>query len=177
MLSDSTIELIQPSPDMAEEIQAALSESYELHRAYLPWAVPSPELDDVRSNLVKALENFQNHETEYRFFIRRLNDKKIVGCIGLHIPDIKNGHYEIGYWVRASEQRKGYVLRAVSLIEEYAKRAASAVLIRIKTAESNTASRKLAENAGYQLEKIIESDRALPTGESGSTYVYFKSYS
>ncbi len=176
MLSDNIIELIRPSLDIAEEIRDALSESYELHKTYLPWAVPTPDLEEVRSNIVKALENFENHETEYRFFIRRLKDMKIVGCIGLRIPDIKNGHYEIGYWARVSEQRKGYIARAVNLIEEYAKNVVGAVLVRIKTAESNTGSRKIAGNAGYQLERIIESNRKLPTGEPDSTYVYFKTY-
>lgn len=176
MLSDGTVELVRPSLNIADEIRDALSESYELHKTYLPWAVPAPDFEEVCSNIQKALKNFETHETEYRFFISRLTDKRIVGCIGLRIRDIESGHYEIGYWARASEQGKGYISRGVHLLENYAVEVASAELIRIKTAESNSASRKVAERAGYRLEAIIESSRKLPTGETDNTYVYCKTY-
>lgn len=176
MPSDDTVELIGPTLDIADDIREALSESYELHKTYLPWAVPIPDIEEVRSNMQKALENFESHETEYRFFVRRIADRRIVGCVGLHIRDIENGHYEIGYWVRGSEQGKGYISRGVRLIENYAVEEARATLIRIKTAESNIASRKVAERTGYQLEEIIESNRKLSTGDMDRTYVYCKTY-
>ena len=163
MLSDDTVELVRPSLDLAEEIRDALSESYELHKSYLPWAVPIPDIDEVRTNIQKALKNFESHETEYRFFIRRLADRRIVGCIGLHIRDIENGHYEIGYWARGSELGKGYISRGVHLLENYAVKEAGATLIRIKTAESNMASRKVSERTGYQLEAIVEKHKTHPT--------------
>lgn len=176
MPSDDTVELIGPSLEIAEDIRDALSESYELHKTYLPWAVPIPAIEEVCSNMQKALKNFETHETEYRFFIRRLADRRIVGCVGLHIRDIANGHYEIGYWVRGSEQGKGYISRGVRLIENYAVEEARATLIRIVTAESNMASRKVAERTGYQLEKVVESNRKLSTGDMDRTYVYCKTY-
>lgn len=74
MLSDDTVELLRPSLDIADDIRDALCESYELHKTYLPWAVPIPDIDEVRTNIQKALKNFETHETEYRFFIRRLVD-------------------------------------------------------------------------------------------------------
>jgi RimJ/RimL family protein N-acetyltransferase len=174
MLSDDTIELIQPILDIAEDVQQALSESYDLHQAYLPWAQPSPDLAWVRANLAQALANFEQQETEYRFFIRRRTDQRILGCIGLHIRDAAAGQYEIGYWARASEQGKGYISRGVKLLEYFATHALGAKQLRLKTAGSNAASQKVAHRCGYKLETIIEADRSLPSGQTDDTHVYCK---
>jgi ribosomal-protein-serine acetyltransferase len=176
MLYDDTVELIRPTLDIADDVRSALAESYDLHKTYLPWAVPSPDIGEVRANLEKALQNFENGEIEYRFFVRRLTDQRIVGCIGLHIRDAERGHYEIGYWARASEQGKGYISRGVKLLENYATQALGAAQIRLQTAGSNTASQKVANRSGYKLETIIEPDKTLPSGETDNTYVYCKTY-
>lgn len=177
MLSDAEIELIRPVPGLAKEVQDALIESYELHRTFLPWATPNPDLQEILKNLEIAATNFDTHEGEYRYFIKRLKDARILGCIGLHIRDLSVPHFEFGYWIRESEQNKGYISRALHLLESHAVNELGAKLLELHTAGTNEASRRVAERAGFQLREVMLADRTLPSGEQDSTYIYFKTYS
>ncbi|OGT73592.1 MAG: hypothetical protein A3H44_11895 [Gammaproteobacteria bacterium RIFCSPLOWO2_02_FULL_57_10] len=177
MIADSVITLVRPRLDLAEEVRDALAESYEDHIKFMLWPEPDPSLESVRSNIQKAINNFENDLDEYRFLILRNSDARLVGTISLLIRNLKIPYFEFGYWVRSSEQGKGYISAAVRLLEDYAVNTLKARRLEIRMAESNIASIRVAERAGYAFEAKLHSDGMLSDGTIRNSLIYFKLYS
>lgn len=177
MITDEKISLIKPRPDLADEVRLALTESFAEHSKYLLWPVPYPSLADVRKNIEQAIYNFDNNSNEYRFFIIRNSDSRLVGNISLMIRDSKIPYFEFGYWVRSSEQGNGYIAKAVELLEAYAVTELRVRRLEIRMAESNVRSKLVAERAGYKFEAKLHSDRLLSDGSIENSLVYCKLYS
>jgi len=174
MIADSTMKLIPAALDLVDEVRSALIESYPLHSQFLLWPKPEPTQQEVFSNMALAVNNIQHNQNELRYFIKRNSDGKLLGCIGLIVRDLEVPFYELGYWVRESEQGKGYVTTAVRLLEQHAVKNFSARRMEIQVAETNTASRRVAQKAGYTLEAIIQCNRHLPGGRLDNTCIYSK---
>ncbi len=177
MISNAIIRLVPPSSDLVDDVREALIESYELHKAFLLWAKPNPSREDVSSTMEIAINNFRDKTEEFRFFILRVADSKLVGCVGLIIRDIAIPFFEFGYWVRSSEMGKGYISTAVELLEEYAVSELGAKRLEIKMAESNNRSKLVAERVGFEYEAFLHADRELPSGKVDNTHIYYKTYS
>ncbi len=176
MLSDSVVTLKKPNLDLSESVREALVESYENLKEFELWPEPNPSIENVRSHMELAISNFENHVNEYRFFIVRNCDLKLVGTIGLIIRNPKIPYLEFGYWIRSSESRKGYISASVKLLEEYAIDVLKVRRLEIRMAESNLASKRVAERAGYKFEAKIHFDRMLPDGRIANSLVYSKLY-
>ena len=174
MIADSEITLIKPRLDLADEVREALIESYQEHIQYLLWPEPNPSIDSVKNNIEQAMFNFDNHLHEYRFLILRNSDSKLLGTISLLIKDLKIPNFEFGYWLRSSEQGKGYITKAVELLEDYAVNQLKVRRLEIRMAESNIKSKRVAERAGYSFEAKLHSDRLLASGTIENTLIFYK---
>lgn len=177
MIQGSEITLVKPRLDLADDVRSALTESYEEHSKYLTWVEPNPSLETVTHNIEQAIHNFENDVSEYRFFILRNSDTRLVGTVGLLIKNLQIPYLEIGYWVRSSESGKGYIGKAIEMLEDYAVKNLEVRRLEIRMAESNSRSRRIAERAGYALEAKIQSDRILPDGTVENSLIYCKLYS
>ncbi len=177
MIESSEVSLIKPRIDLADEVRDALIESYDDHIVFLLWPEPNPSIETVRKNIQQAIYNFDNHLEEYRFFILRNSDSRLVGTISLLIKNLKIPYFEFGYWVRSSEQGKGYISEAVEILEDYAAKELKAHRLEIRMAESNSKSKRVAERAGYKFEAKLHSDRTLSDGTIDNSLVYYKLYS
>lgn len=89
-------------PALAEALN-----DYEISQ-YLA-SVPHPyTADDARIFVSKVTEGLSTGES-YCFVIRRMTDDALVGCCGLHLKD---GAYELGYWIAKPHWRQGYATEA-----------------------------------------------------------------
>ncbi len=156
MLFSSRIELHSPTLDLVEPLQKALSESYHLHHHFLEWAEPTPSILSVTASMNVAKEQFELKSQELRFFILRRDNHSLVGSVSLHIRDALVPYYEIGYWVRDSAKKKGYITEAVLLLSDYALIHLNAVRLEIRTAAKNKKSIAVAERAGFKLEATLQ---------------------
>ena len=93
------------------------------------------------------------------------------------IKDIKIPYLEFGYWVRSSEKGKGYVTKAVEILEKYAVVDLKVRRLEIRVAETNINSKRIAERSGYELEAKLHSDRKLPDGTIDNSLIYCKLFS
>ena len=177
MIEDDTIELVEPTMELVDDFHAALVESYQEHRLFLEWVQADPDISITKSNMADAIARYHRKEGELRFIIVRKSDRRVLGCIGLMIRNLNIAYFEVGYWARSSESGKGYVSRAVKLIEQFATSEFNVKRLEIKMATINHASRRVAEKAGFSREATHEFDRTLPTGEVTGTHVYCKIYS
>ena len=172
--SDGTLVLVPPHLDLVEDFHAALIESYEDHKEYLPWAQPNPDIEMTRGNMEAAARDFAELKNELRFIVKRRSDDKIVGCVGLHLRDMSIPYVEVGYWTRTSEVGKNYCTAAVRLVERYAVTELKVRRVEIRTAVSNTASARVAQKAGYILEATTQDDRTLTSGLLDGTHIFAK---
>lgn len=177
MIADSEISLVKPRMELAEQVRESLIESYADHIKYLLWPEPDPTLDTVQKNIDQAIHDFDSHVNEYRFLILRNSDARLLGTISLLIIDLEIPYLEFGYWVRSSEQGKGYISRALEILEGYAVSELKVRRLEIRMAESNLKSKRVAERAGYTLEAKLHSDRVLSDGTIDNSLVYCKLYS
>jgi RimJ/RimL family protein N-acetyltransferase len=72
-----------------------------------------------------------------------------AGVAGIH--KIAGGVATVGYWVAASARRRGAASTALKILPTLAARLGNANLVIATIAETNTASRRTAERAGFEL--------------------------
>ena len=92
-----------------------------------------------------------------------------VGVIGIH--HVINSDASIGYWVAPWSRKSGAASTALRIIPTLARRIGKAHTLNATIAETNTASRRTAERAGFEL--IGNSAESCPDGSSltlGLTY-------
>ena len=89
-------------------------------------------------------------------------DDRCLGSIGLEGLSSYAPRAEIGYWAHPQARGRGRVTEAVRLVTGYARSAGLASSIVIRCAEGNTASRYVAEAAGYR--EVGRMPQAEPVG-------------
>jgi RimJ/RimL family protein N-acetyltransferase len=84
-----------------------------------------------------------------------VENERVCGSIGVHWNEQKDVG-EIGYWLRADARGRGLTTRALLLAARWAFEQGAA-RVQLRAAVQNTASRRVAERAGFQLEGILRS--------------------
>ncbi len=136
---------------------AAVQESITDLRRYLgdlPWIKEEPSKAHSESYCRKARSRFIKREDLTFLMITKANEH-LVGGIGLHRIDWTIPKFEIGYWCRSSAQGNGYVVEAVNAITDFAFSQLEARRVEIRADDDNTASWKVAERAGFDLEGTL----------------------
>lgn len=147
-----TLKLLEPSFDMAQTIFKTIEESREHLLPWLDWAslefTKTPE--DSFIFLYKAASEWKEGvKFEYGIF---LDGKTYLGNIGVFDVDEKKRTAEIGYWLKKSATRKGYMTEAVKLIENEFFKEDGLQRLQICCDVNNIASARVAKKCGYQLE-------------------------
>ena len=93
-----------------------------------------------------------------------------VGMIGIH--HVINGVASIGYWVAPWGRKSGAASTALRIIPTLARRIGKAHTLQATIAETNTASRRTAERAGFTL--IGTSADSCPDGSASATGLLYQ---
>lgn len=160
-----------PRPGDGQMLCRAVTESLEHLKPWMPWAhrEVSPEIEEgiVRRMYTKFLER-----EDLPLFILRKADGAFIGGSGLHRFDWNVPRFEIGYWVRASEQGKGYITEAVWGITNFAFETLFAERVEIHMDNRNERSWRVAERLQFTLEGIHRRDERDPQNRLRDTRVY-----
>src|SRR5438309_450485 len=105
--------------DDAADLQAAVEESREHIRPWLPFADEHHTVDESRDWIIRCAARWMLRE-EFIVGIWDASDGRFVGGSGLHPRDWQVPSFEIGYWLRASAEGKGYMRETVKLLTDYA---------------------------------------------------------
>jgi RimJ/RimL family protein N-acetyltransferase len=154
-------------------VNTAVLESLDELRPWMPWArlLPTPEQAEViiRKSRLEFLER-----KDLRLLLLHKTSGEIVGSSGLHRIDWQTRKFEIGYWVRSSYSRQGYITEAVHAITNYAIQELQANRIEIRCDTRNTPSARVAERSGFTLEGILRSDKCDVDGKLRDTMIFAK---
>jgi RimJ/RimL family protein N-acetyltransferase len=142
---------------------------------WMPWAGAMPSVDESEVHCRRQQARFILREDFVLLIFLRQGDGsegELVGCIGLHRIDWALRRFEIGYWRKTGCEGRGLLTEAVRAVARLAFDVLDARRVEIRMDDSNAASWRLAERAGFTLEAILRFDAATPQGEPRSTRVY-----
>lgn len=162
-----------PRPGDGAELNAAIRESFEDLSRWMPWADHVPDVAETEANVRLAHERYRAN-TDFRLHLFLKGTGTLIGSSGLHKIDWSVPKFEIGYWVRSSYSREGYITEAVNAIAEFAFRELGAHRVGICMDSLNTRSRMVAERAGFEYEGTLRNDDRQADGQLRDTLVYSK---
>ncbi len=157
--------------DDASDLFAAINESRDHLRPWLPFADAHQTLDESRDWIVQQQAAWLLR-TNLFTGIWTITDSRFVGGTGLEPVNWDIGYFQIGYWVRASATGAGYVTEAVQLLTDYALRQLAVQRVEIRCSEHNTRSATVARRAGFTLEGILRNDHRACDGAIRSSLVF-----
>ena len=146
-----------PLPGDGKLVREAVVESVEELRPWMPWAMEI--LDEVAyERLVREgqLRYLSREDLWMLFFLK--GSQRLVGTGGLHRIDWDVPKFEIGYWVRSSYGRQGYITEAVNGITDFAFSELGANRLEIRCDKLNKRSAAVARRAGFEHEATLHND-------------------
>jgi ribosomal-protein-serine acetyltransferase len=170
-LQSERLTLCCPHPDFATEMNAAVAGSIDALRPTMEWAQRVPTVEECREHQQSARDAFLAGE-DFQLILFR--GDRIVGSTGLHRVDWSVPKFEIGYWVRTSDERKGYVTEAVATLTDLVFETLGGRRLEIRASALNLRSRAVPERLGFALEGILRNDALDPDGAVRDTAVYAK---
>ncbi|MDR0283893.1 MAG: GNAT family N-acetyltransferase [Propionibacteriaceae bacterium] len=135
----------------AEESYAVVDRERERLREYLPWVDTTNSVEDQRHHL--AAMSGINPDERISCFLTL--DGRIIGAVGLPCIDRPARWAEIGYWIAAECEGRGYVTAAVRNLESLCFGELGLERVQITADTTNTRSRAVPERLGYTLEGIL----------------------
>lgn len=161
-----------PLPGDGPRIRAAVMESHEALKQWMPWAVTVDSEEEYEVRAREGRLRYLAHEDLWMMLLLK-GTNTIVGGSGLHRINWSVPRFEIGYWVRTPYAGQGYITEAVNGITRLAFETLRAQRVEIRCDSRNDRSGAVAERAGYALEATLHAeDRHHLTGELRDTLVY-----
>ena len=164
-----------PRPGDGAELNAAIRDSHAELKPWMPWAQTLPPPEDSEANIREAVAQFIAR-TDLRLLLFLKGTGTMVGSSGLHRINWTVPSFEIGYWMRTPYCGRGLMTEAVGAITAFARDQLGARRVEIRMADTNLASWRVAERAGFGLEATLHHDRRLLDGSLSHTRVYAKIY-
>jgi RimJ/RimL family protein N-acetyltransferase len=172
----NTERLLMRPPQSGDGLQLseAVTESLtELRRflASLPWVAGEQTVESAEIYCRTAQANFLARK-DLPFLLFEKATGQLVGAAGLHRTVWETPKTEVGYWVRTSRARNGFITEAVLALTNFAFSHLHAARVELITDEENSAARKLAERCDFTLEGTLRNERRAPDGTLRNTCVY-----
>jgi ribosomal-protein-serine acetyltransferase len=155
----------------AQVLQEAVEESREHIRPWLPF---SYQHQNIEESLI-----WINEQRAQWILRKNMNcgifdaaTDRFLGGAGLMVRNWDIPYLEIGYWLRASVEGKGYMSEAVRLLTNYALEELGAKRVEIRCDELNTRSANVARRLGYVQEALLHNNFLAPDGRVRNTLIF-----
>ena len=162
-----------PRPGDGVEINAAVRETFDDLKVWMPWAQQMPTLEESESYVRRAQCQFLARE-ELTLFLFLKGTNTMVGSSGLHRIDWDIPKFEIGYWCRKRFQGQGYITESTEAITAFAFETLGAKRVEIRCDSKNVRSQRIPDRLGFKLEGTFRNDSLSPSGELRDTLVFAK---
>lgn len=149
----------------------AIAESLPKLQPWMPWAKTHHTVEDSLEYIRQCQVRFLLR-TDYAMGIFHRADNRYLGGTGLHVREQSVPSFEIGYWIRATAEGKGYVSETVQLLTICAFDTLQAERVAIKCDARNTRSLRVAERQGYVYEGRHRNVQRDPTGALSDMLTY-----
>lgn len=160
-----------PRPGDGAVVNTAVRESHDHLKPWMPWAVNLQTVEETEMTVRQGAARWLLREDLWMLLFRK-EDGLYVGGSGLHRINWSVPSFEIGYWVRARLEGKGYVTEAVKGITSFAFDRLKAERVEIRCDALNERSAAVARRAGYTLEGQLRHDDWTTQGTLRDTLVF-----
>jgi RimJ/RimL family protein N-acetyltransferase len=148
------------APVMKEMIDSSLDHI----RPWMPWAEAEPQTLEEKVELVRRFRSQYDAGDNFVMGIYSADESEQLGGTGLHLCADPGG-LEIGYFVRASATRQGYVTESTAALTRVGFEVCGADRIEIRVDPENEASLGVARKLGFIEEATLR--RRLPGRTDG----------
>ena len=168
-LESKRLILKAPDPSQAEEFFHLASSCFEAFREPLDWTRKMESAEEAKTVLAKAQNEFsEGVAARYSMFLKESN--AMIGRAG-YFKVLEGPVLEIGYWCSPEYQGKAYTTEATILLRDTVA-TLGGHRSQIKCEVSNTASRRVAEKAGFSFQEILEGDSLHSSGTALDMALY-----
>lgn len=157
--------------DDAEGVYEAIAESREHLRPWMPWVDNHHTIDDARDYCARSAANWLLR-ADLSVGIFDTVDGRYLGGSGMHRVDWEARTFEIGYWIRATAEGRGYVRETVQLLARLAFDQLRANRVEIRCDAENGRSARVAERLGFVPEGRLRNDSLDTSGNIRDTLVF-----
>jgi len=167
--------LRRPQPGDGVALNAAVCESIDELRPWMPWARSAPTPEESERECRRMHGRFALREDLVVFVFERRQDGSegaLLGGSGLHRIDWTVPRFEIGYWRRTGRGGQGLIGEAVLALNRVAFDRLGARRVEIRMDARNERSARVAERAGFTFEGLLRQDALDPDGQPRDTRVY-----
>ncbi len=119
---------------------------------WLPWVEETRTEEDTVRFIADAADERRRRRS---LVVGILVDGTLAGTLGLHYLDWFDRSAELGYWIAAPLEGRGYVTRAARCMLEVAFGTAGLHRVVIRCAIDNARSRRVAERLGFRVEGLL----------------------
>jgi len=172
VLTAGSVQLRCWIPSFAEAMLVAIEESFAELEQWMDWAQEVPTVGGLPEVLRQGELNSDSDrgwDGDYTIFVAESDD--VMGGVGLHRTE-DPGKFEISYWVRTSQTRRGVAtLAARTVISAASAGLESARQIMMRMDQANLASASVAQKLGFALHAQV-AQRIAAAGHTGRGYVW-----
>lgn len=164
-----------PRIGLGQAINAAICESLEQLKPWMPWAQVAPTVEESEAVMRNQHAKFVlRSDLVYQIYAKTPDGQpgRLLGGTGLHRLNWSVRRFEIGYWIRTSAQGQGYVAETVRALTQMAFTELRARRVEIRMDDQNLRSRAVAERCGFEFEGLLRRDTLDVNGEPRDTRVY-----
>jgi RimJ/RimL family protein N-acetyltransferase len=158
-------------PEDAAAIWEAVEESREQIRQWLPWVDETRSLDDCIVSARRAWARWILREN-FGVTLWEQSTGRFLGGSGLHPINWDTPSFEIGYWLRTSEQGHGYITEAVRLLCDFAFGSLGAARVFICCDAHNERSAAVPRRLGFVHEATLRNDSRGTDGALRDIFVF-----
>ncbi|HUZ15284.1 MAG TPA: GNAT family protein [Gaiellaceae bacterium] len=150
-------------PRDAALVKDAIDSSLDHLRPWMPWVEHEPQTLEEKTDLLKSFRSQFDLGDNFVMGIFSADESEVLGGSGLH-PRVEPGGLEIGYFIRASATRQGYVTESTAALTRVGFEICGADRIEIRIDPENETSKDVPRKLGYVEEATLR--RRLP-GRAG----------
>ena len=155
----------------ASAVHEAVAESVAHLRPWMPWATPEYDLAEAQAYVRRALAKWILRE-DLALGIWKRDEGRYLGGTGLHRIQWDIPAFEIGYWLRQSEEGRGYMAETVTLLTRCCFTTLNANRLEIRCDTRNTRSANVPRRLGFVHEATLRNDSRATSGELRDTFVF-----
>ena len=158
-------------PGDVEELCAAIRDSLEELREWMPWAHDEPQSPDEKLAFIREARSAFDDDRDFIFGIFDTDDETVVGGTGLHTRR-GSGVREIGYWIRSSHTGRGFATESTAALTQVAFETQAVHRVEIRCAPDNTASAAIPEKLGFKHEGTLQKAGTDAQGNPRDTMIW-----
>jgi RimJ/RimL family protein N-acetyltransferase len=130
------------------DLREAVEETRPALYRFIPWGDQHRDDANTAAFLAKAAADFKARKM-FALAVHAIDGGRFLGGGGLNVRDFRARYYEIGYWIRASAEGRGFVQEGVRLVTAAAFEHMEANRVELRCDPTNERSLHVARRAGY----------------------------